>query len=244
MPSENWLGAACPRREPPKREREPKSPSPSVQCQYHIPEGATCAARELPAHSGVPIDVSLSSDDVPIVRPCPVELSADFRGGARTRHCGHCDKTVHLLSSLTAREADALLAEHADGDLCVTYLVDENGGIQFRPEPTVVPVTSLVRRRRPAIAAAGFAAALAACAPHDNPQVRDRAVDDPIETHDRRPTIPDEPCESGKPTAEDPGLVLAAGGIMAMPKVEPTPPRLSAGRPAIRPMRAGGARAR
>lgn len=197
--------------------------------------------QELPVGSGVPIDVSLSSDDLPIVRPCPVDLSDEFRSGARTRHCGHCDKTVHLLSSLTATEAEALLAENADGDLCVTYLVDGSGAIRFRPEPTVVPITSLVRRRRPAIAAVGFAAALAACAPHDNPEVRDRASDDPIELGDRQPTIPDEPC--AKPPVAEPGLIMAAGGISA-PMEEsrkPPEPKLSAGRPMIRK---GGVRSR
>lgn len=187
--------------------------------------------------------MSLRSDDLPIARPCPVELSDEFRGGARTRHCGHCDKTVHLLSSLTKREADALLAANGERDICVTYLVDAAGEIQFRPEPTVVPATSLVRRRRPALATAGLAAALAACAPHDNPTVRDRAVDEPIVQHDRAPVIPDEPCE--KPTVADldPGLPMAAGGISARPlhETQKPPPVLSAGRPLIRK---GGLRVR
>jgi hypothetical protein len=189
--------------------------------------------------------MSLRGDDLPIERPCPVELSDEFRSGAPTRHCGHCDKTVHLLSSLTRREAEVLLAANGDRDMCVTYLVDARGEIQFRPEPTVVPASSLARRR-PALAAAGLSAVLAACAPHDNPTVRAHAVDDPIAHREDAPTIPTEPCETSKPRQLEPGAGLAAGGIRPSmmerkPEPEPAPPTMSAGRPMIRK---GGFRAR
>jgi hypothetical protein len=129
--------------------------------------------------------------------------------------------------------------------MCVTYLVDAQGEIQFRPEPTVVSASSLVRRR-PALAAAGFAAALAACAPHDNPNVRARAVDDAITHRVDAPTIPNEPCETSKPGQLEPGLVLAAGGIgpgNVETKPEPEPRRMLAGKP-VPMLRKGGLRAR
>jgi hypothetical protein len=168
---------------------------------------------------------------VDIQRPCPVELPEDFRGGARNRHCAHCDKTVHLLSSLTEGEAKAFLERSAGRDVCVTYLVDDRGDILFRPEAPVVPISAL-RRRVGAAAAVGLGLALAACAPHDNPRVKAQVVQ----------AAGDEPCESKPPivpTIELPERRMLAGGIgrvapkpIATPKVEAKverPPRMVRG---------------
>ena len=48
---------------------------------------------------------------VEVTSPCPIELDPS-RGskGEKGWYCGHCDKSVHVLSNLTEREARELLA--------------------------------------------------------------------------------------------------------------------------------------
>jgi hypothetical protein len=180
--------------------------------------------------------MALSHDDVAIRRPCPVDLPETFRGGANERHCGHCNKTVHLLSSRTETEAREFLQQHQGQDICVTYLVDDQGKIQFQREPDVVPLRALSRRRVPAVAAAGLAIAMAACAPHDNPRVETTAM--VVATPETAPKtdtpakIPDEPCDTKRP---DPPVMMA-GAIAPTP---PPPPKVE---PSIH-MKAGGVRA-
>jgi hypothetical protein len=190
--------------------------------------------------------MAIRGDDVPIVRPCPVDLPEEFAGGSRTRHCGHCDKTVHLLSSLTEREAQDFLAANAERDVCVTYQLGTDGQIVFRPDPRVVPLHSLMRRRAVAAAsAAGLGLALAACTPVDNPRVDAAPVPTQIET---RPAAE----QRNETPARGLGDVLADAKKQAEseppappapPKeIEKDPPRLHAGKPVIRPpvVAAGG----
>lgn len=162
--------------------------------------------------------------DLPIARTCPIDLPDSFRDGARAQHCSHCDTTVHVLSSMTEREAEAFLREAAERDVCITYLVRPDGGIHFRPEPAIVPISAL-RRRAPAIAAAGLGLALAACAPHGTPP-HDRSAPDPMQaTPTVQAVVPDEPCET---TAPDPvirpreeAMPMMGGKRMPRPSVEP-----------------------
>ncbi len=173
--------------------------------------------------------MSVRAAEVEIQRPCPVDLPEDFRAGARNRHCGHCSKTVHLLSSLSETEARQFLVQNADRDVCVTYLVDAAGTILFRPEPAIVPLAALRRPPRVGVVAAvGLGLALAACAPHDNPRIEAQV------------TQVDEPCEAS-PIVTHPEVLppleqrMMAGGIGPM-EVVPEPPK-----PVVRqPMRAGG----
>lgn len=182
--------------------------------------------------------MSVQAAQVEIQRPCPVELPEDFRGGARNRHCGHCDKTVHLLSSLTEAEATAFLEQSAGRDVCVTYLVDGEGNILFRPEPTIVPVSALRRPRFGVAAAVGLGLALAACAPHDNPRAEAQVIQ----------TADDAPCESKPPIVPTEPTTMMAGGLGVLepppapaeeaPKLEPAKverPPMHAGKPMIRP---------
>lgn len=122
--------------------------------------------------------MALDQRDVEIQSPCPVDLdAARMRGMGSSWHCGHCDKAVHVLSSMTETEARTFLRAHAGKDICVSYAMSPTGEVRFRPEPIVriVPVASLVRR--PArIAAVGLSLALAACAPHDHPEVASQPV--------------------------------------------------------------------
>lgn len=123
---------------------------------------------------------------IPLDTPCPIELDRSLSDGSRRDwHCGHCEKTVHVLSSMTEDQAVDFLAEREGEQLCVTYLARPDGTIHFKPPqatprveapaPPVpfVPVSALRRRTSAAAAtttgaaAAGLAAALAACTPLD-----------------------------------------------------------------------------
>lgn len=115
----------------------------------------------------------LRAQDVEVTSPCPIDLDeTGIRGKGDSWHCRHCDKTVHVLSAMTEREAKALLAASEGQKICVSYRMSPEGEIRFRPEPAppVVPITAL-RRRPAAVAAAALGVALAACAPHENPKV-------------------------------------------------------------------------
>jgi hypothetical protein len=165
---------------------------------------------------------------VEITSPCPVKLDPD-RGkrGEKGWYCGHCRKNVHVLSNLTEREARALLADNVGKDLCVTYAVRADGTIRFRPEPDVVPIGALRRKRAAAAAAVGLSAALAACAPHENPAVELPQMtieDSPSSNLRATPSIPDAPPapESAPPVPTEPELRLVDGGIRPR-KLPPKP---------------------
>ena len=171
--------------------------------------------------------MNVRARDVEIRRPCPVRLDpARAEGGVRSWYCGHCEKSVHVLSNMTESEARTFMAERAGQDLCVTYAVRRDGSIRFAPEPAqarapeLVPARALLRRRN-AAAAVGLGLALAACAPHDNPQVESgmRIADPPVHVRDARPTIPDASARI------EPDEVLVDGDVgMREPPPPPPPP--------------------
>lgn len=179
--------------------------------------------------------MALRTTDVEIVRPCPVDLDeAGLRGTGRSWHCAHCSKTVHVLSTMTESEARTFLREHAGEDLCVSYAVSPMGEVRFQPEPatSLVPVGALGRRTR-RLAAAGLGVALAACAPHDNPDVRATTHEVIAAPLPSGPTIPvqREP-QAPIPAPEDDivdGMmrrpdVQIEGGMRAVPAEEPCDP--------------------
>jgi hypothetical protein len=148
--------------------------------------------------------MTVRARDVEIRRPCPVRLDPDrAKGNVRAWYCGHCEKSVHVLSNMTEVEARTFLAERAGEDLCVTYAVRRDGSIRFAPQAVpppardsaLVPLSALARRRNVAAAAVTLGLALAACAPHDNPGVQAglRVSDPPAHTQRASPTIPDAP---------------------------------------------------
>jgi hypothetical protein len=75
------------------------------------------------------------------------------RGTARL--CGACDKLVHDLSSMSEREARALLQARSTEGLCIRYLHDERGEIWFGGAG-LVPATRLARRGAAMAAAAAL----------------------------------------------------------------------------------------
>jgi hypothetical protein len=178
--------------------------------------------------------MAVREESVRIQKPCPVQLDpARAANGVRSWHCGHCDKAVHVLSNMTESEARTFMAESAGKDVCVTYAVRKDGSIRFAPEPvaapvvSLVPVSSLMRRRHAAAAAVGLGLALAACAPHENPK-HERptavAVDAPVVTPPipvvpvQPPTVvePDERMVDGEMAPIEPEP-RPAGGLRAMP---------------------------
>lgn len=190
--------------------------------------------------------MALHDRDVEIRRPCPVKLSPDrAQGGARSWYCGHCEKSVHVLSNMTENEARTFLEARAGQDLCVTYAVRRDGSIRFQaeppPEPAVVPITALTSRRK--LAAVGLGMALAACAPHDHPKVESSQIETterPVTPGGSGPTIPDAPLQ--------PDEVLVDGGIglvddpgeLVDGEIEPPPMMRGKVEPEPLPIRAGG----
>lgn len=168
------------------------------------------------------------SQDVEIPEPCHADWDA-MRPEERGRFCFECQTKVHDLSAMTEAEAERFLEQSACQDVCVSYRHAPDGTIVFRPAPAETPLVPLVPlarlRRRPtptpssiraAVAAAGMAAALAACAPHgQEPQVREEeeisfqapaAVIPHGPAQEATPVPPpppvaeDEPCDSVRPS--------------------------------------------
>lgn len=100
-------------------------------------------------------------DEITIPEPCHEDWES-MDPQQRGRFCHSCRKKVHNLSSMTEREARALLDN--DRDICVAYFEDD-GRVAFQPEP-LIPLSRLRPRHAAAPAAAGLALVLAACAPH------------------------------------------------------------------------------
>lgn len=191
--------------------------------------------------------MTVRADALPIESPCPLDLDPALSDGSRASwHCGHCDKRVHVLSSMTEAQARDFMASRAGEHLCVTYLERPDGTIKFRQPapPRLVPVSALSPRRL----ALGLGAALAACTPverptparsQDAPTVEasvavadaddDRKMSDLVrkaqEQTRTRPVEEPEPEVAPEPEVEPPEperLIPRPGGIRARPLPPPT----------------------
>ncbi|MFY9824097.1 MAG: carboxypeptidase-like regulatory domain-containing protein [Thermoanaerobaculia bacterium] len=95
-----------------------------------------------------------------IASPCPESWQV-MSGDERTRFCSRCQKQVHDLAALEAREIEALI-EASQGRFCARITRDRFGRMVTR-EPDVppfhVPATLSIRRRSPFVAAAVAAVA-------------------------------------------------------------------------------------
>lgn len=141
----------------------------------------------------------MKADDIRIPEPCNEDwgqMTPEQRG----RFCGACQKKVHDLSAMSENDAKNVL-ESGD-DICISYLSDKTGAVQFQAE-RIVPVGRLFRRAS-ATAAAGFSLALAACAPHgEGPVIEDAETEQAVFV-EVRPSIPDaEPCDATPPEAPE-----------------------------------------
>ncbi len=131
--------------------------------------------------------------EIDIPNPCNEDWDA-MTPAERGRFCAACQQTVHDLSAMSEEDARALL--RTEDDICVSYVSDARGDVQFEPPP-VVPLARLVRRAS-AASAAGLSLALAACAPHgDGPRLDETAESERPAFLEVQPSIPDaEPCDS------------------------------------------------
>lgn len=81
---------------------------------------------------------------VSIHTPCNVQWDS-LRPVGSHRFCGACNKVVHDLSALSEEDARSLMRQQPSS-LCVRYLFDEFGAIQFRP-PALITSSRLTRLR-------------------------------------------------------------------------------------------------
>lgn len=143
--------------------------------------------------------MALTGTDLELDTPCPVALDRELSDGRyRSWKCGHCDTSVHVLSSMTEKNARKFLAEHEGEKLCITYMMGSDGEVRFQPEPTVVPLSRLRRR---AVAGVGLAAALAACTPTEAAEPKPKPVVEAVE-------------EAGEPV-QTPDTAVAAKASMS-----------------------------
>lgn len=184
----------------------------------------------------------MKASEIRIPEPC----NEDWEGMTpeqRGRFCAACQKKVHDLSAMTEDDAKVLL--DTDEDICVSYLSDSRGTVQFQ-RPQIVPANRLLRRASVA-SAAGLTLALAACAPHgEGPKIEDN-VESTQPAFLEVQTIPEvEPCESEPPITEtEPEeLIRTKGDYAPPPEPEPAPKirrtggkkiRRTAGKPMPRP---------
>lgn len=89
---------------------------------------------------------------VPIRTPCNVNWN-NLRAVGKHRFCDDCRKVVHDLSSLNEQDARTLL-EGERSDLCVRYLHDASGAIQFGDSPLIAPCRLASKVKSAAIALA------------------------------------------------------------------------------------------
>ena len=168
----------------------------------------------------------MRAQSIEVTRPCPVDL--DALGVDRSGldfHCPHCDKTVHVLSNRTEREAEALIATLQGQRACISYLRTTSGEVVFREPASIVPVGRLLARRR---AAAGFALAVAACAPNSPAQ---RLGEDSTQTQRTNTETPPVPAPGDAATA-----VIAEAPPVSAIEEPASPPTTAAVQPCPAPV--------
>jgi hypothetical protein len=174
----------------------------------------------------------MRAQSIEVTRPCPVDL--DALGVDRSGldfHCPHCDKTVHVLSNRTEREAEALIATLQGQRACISYLRTRSGEVVFREPASIVPVGRLLARRR---AAAGFALALAACAPNSPAQ---RLGEESTQTQRTNTETPPVPAPVPVPAPGDAATAVIAKTPPASAIAEPaSPPTTAAVQPCPAPV--------
>src|SRR6187402_2249394 len=105
--------------------------------------------------------MDMNQQQLPINNPCTQDWNT-MAGSELQRFCGVCDKSVHNLSAMTRREAQAVLQRRKNGQrLCVRYRVGEDGEILFQRQ-SLIPAGLLVRTRQVALQATLAAAAITA----------------------------------------------------------------------------------
>jgi hypothetical protein len=148
---------------------------------------------------------------IPIGAPCHLDwrkmTPAD--GG---RFCGDCKKVVRDLSAMSKAEAEALIAERKNEELCVRYVYDRFGRVVFRKDDGLIPASLLLRGRRALLTVAALVtpAALQACNPFGGEIMGDMAVDptyqpeaDAGQGGDAQDAAPDSAADAGPDAKSD-----------------------------------------
>lgn len=187
----------------------------------------------------------MDARELTIPDPCPADWDAmGGLDGDRARFCEHCQTRVHDLSAMRERDAAAFLAATRATGVCVSYVREPDGSVRFAPDaaprPTpLIPVDRLRSRAGlgRAVVKTVMAGAVAACAPHGDPQALEIDDGDEAAALDAaiydEPRIPDraaplDPPPVGTP-CDDPAAAETASEVEA--------PRRTVGR---RPMRKKG----
>lgn len=144
-------------------------------------------------------------EEVKIDSPCDADWGA-MHGDEKRRFCDACAKSVHHLSAMTRREAEALL-ETREAGLCVRYCHDEAGEVKFAsrvvmataPWWQVGGVRRLVSGAMALMATTVLAQSIALAQPSPPQPIAGgiRPVHDPgvIKPPPGECTQPEEPCE-------------------------------------------------
>lgn len=154
--------------------------------------------------------------EVPIVTPCDADWSGMSSVEARARLCADCNKVVHDVSAMKAREVRDLLAE---GPVCVRYLYDVHGRVLLGGAPEgarIVPASALLSRvaRSKWLAAAAVAASaivFEACGGADGRNGSSGALEPPDASSSQTLGDPSEPAPrtGAQPTTGDGGTDAA-----------------------------------
>ena len=111
---------------------------------------------------------------------CPKTFAkmSEVAGG---RYCGDCDKIVRDISAMKEADARELLSAPRNERLCIRYLADKSGSIQFAdsaPDAPLMPATLLSRAKRAALMVAGVALPMAAAACSADPLHNEEVMGD------------------------------------------------------------------
>lgn len=98
-------------------------------------------------------------DNVRVASPCNASWD-EMLGDDRVRFCTSCEKNVFNLSAMAREDAERLLAERVNGELCVRFYQRADGTVMTQDCP--VGVTK--KRRKLAVLAAAGAGAMALAA--------------------------------------------------------------------------------
>ena len=84
-------------------------------------------------------------DRVSIVKPCKADWDGMVAGEGHQRFCDSCQRVVHDLSTLTPKEAAALVNRSADSGLCARIGYDARGRMVFAREVKTNALERLVQ---------------------------------------------------------------------------------------------------
>jgi hypothetical protein len=120
-----------------------------ARVEARLREGGGATKRALP-----------TLDQLKVASPCSADWN-EMVGDDRVRFCLSCEKNVYNLSAMRRDEAEALLAERLEGEICVRFFQRADGTVMTQDCPVGVKKK---RRKMFALAVAGAGAMTAAAA--------------------------------------------------------------------------------